>query len=64
MDKISKNDLWLKVLLGLIITLVVAGFSYIETRKLDKAVFELHRENVTKQLDRIERGVEKLMQGP
>jgi len=36
MDKITKNDLWLKVLLGLIITLVVAGFSYIETRKLDK----------------------------
>jgi len=64
MEKITKNDLWLKVLLGLIITLVVAGFSYIETRKLDKSVFDLHRENVTKQLDRIERGVEKLTQGP
>jgi len=60
MEKITKNDLWLKVLLGLIITLVVAGFSYIETRKLDKSVFDLHRENVTKQLDRIERGIEKL----
>lgn len=64
MDKITKNDLWLKVLLGLIITLLVAGFSYLETRKLDKTVFELQRENVTRQLDRIERGVEKLTQGP
>ena len=64
MEKITKNDLWLKVLLGLIITLLVAGFSYLETRKLDKTVFELQRENVTRQLDRIERGVEKLTPGP
>jgi len=64
MEKVTKNDLWLKVLLGLIITLLVAGFSYLETRKLDKTVFELQRENVTRQLDRIERGVEKLTQGP
>ena len=64
MEKITKNDLWLKVLLGLIVTLLVAGFSYLETRKLDKAVFELQRENVTRQLDRIERGVEKITPGP
>jgi len=56
----GRNDLWLKVLIGLIITLFVVGFGFIEARKLDKAVFEMHRQNVTKQLDRIETKIDKI----
>ena len=57
----GRNDLWLKVLIGLIITLFVAGFGFIEARKLDKGVFDIHRQNVTKQLDRIETKIDKIV---
>ncbi len=63
----NMNSLWLKVLIGAIITLMVCGFSAIENRKLDKSVFDLHREQkqvdqqrVEAQLTRIEDKVDKI----
>ncbi len=61
------NSLWLKVLIGAIITLMVFGFSALEGRKLDKSVFNLHREQkqidqqrVEVQLTRIEDKIDKI----
>ncbi len=36
------NMLWLKVLIGFIMTLLIAGFGVIEKKKVDKEVFNRH----------------------
>ncbi len=61
------NDMWLKVLIGAILTLTLVGFGALEKRKLDKSVFELHREQkavdqqrIEKQLTRIEDKIDKI----
>ncbi len=38
----SNSSLWLKVLIGFIITLLLAGFSVMEAKKVDKEVFKGH----------------------
>ena len=49
-----KNEVWLKVLIGAILTLMVFGFSAVESRKLDKSVFDLHREQLVTDQQRVE----------
>ena len=53
-EKNGKSDMWLKVLIGLIITLFVGGFTYLEGKKVDKDVFDLNRQNQAQQFQRIE----------
>ena len=36
------NGLWLKVLIGFIITLLLGGFGLMESKKVDKEVFNQH----------------------
>ena len=38
----TSNSLWLKVLIGFIITLLLAGFGVMEKKKVDKEVFQQH----------------------
>lgn len=61
------KDMWLKVLIGAIITLCLFGFSALEGRKLDKSVFNLHKDQkqidqyrVETQLTRIEDKLDKI----
>lgn len=63
------KDMWLKVLIGAILTLMIFGFSALEGRKLDKSVFNLHKEQkqidqrrVETQLTRIEDKIDKIVE--
>lgn len=63
----GNNNRWLKVLIGVIITILVAGFGFFEVRKLDSAVFDIHKdaelrryEDIKDSLKRIETKVDAL----
>jgi len=51
---------WLKVLIGAIITLMIFGFSALESRKLDKSVFNLHKEHQTTDQQRLETSLNRI----
>jgi len=53
-ERNSRSDLWIKMLMGLIIALFLAGFGYLEKKKVDTNVFSLNRENQQQQFKRIE----------
>ena len=53
----SKDALWLKVLIGLIITLLVGGFGVMESKKVDKAVFKQHETYQTQQYSEIKQSL-------
>ncbi len=54
------NDMWLKVLIGVIITLTIACFGALEKKKLDKSVFNIHKEQKVIDQQRIERQLTRI----
>ncbi len=49
-----RGDMWLKVLIGLLITLMLSGFAFFDSKKVEKEVFQQHEKYQTEQMDRID----------
>ncbi len=56
----SNSSLWLKVLIGFMLTLLLAGFGMIEAKKVDKEVFNRHETYQTTQFTDIKESLKRI----
>ena len=50
---IMKSEIWLKVLLGLLITMMLGGFTLLDSNKVEKEVFTQHEKYQKEQMEQI-----------
>ncbi len=48
-----KSEIWLKVLIGLLVTLMLGGFTLLDSNKVEKEVFEQHENYQKEQMEQI-----------